>query len=411
MYKWHGKKLLILGATKLMEQIIDVGQKYGATVYVVDYSPTSPAKKSADFAFLADATDVDTIVALIKEHQIDGVITGFADSLLPAYYEICTKANLPCYLTPKQIEFTTNKKLFREYCKKFEIPNVKEFEDENFTYPILVKPVDNSGSRGISICNNLEEYNKAVEGALRFSKSKNILVEEYVNHNEATIFYIFVEGKSYFSLMADRNVVEVKDGYIKLPNGYVFPSPHTHKSYTALHDKFAQMFDELEIKNGIMFIQCFVDDEGQCIPYEPGFRITASLEHLITEKVCDYSSMAMLINFALTNSMTIATQDLSQISPFIAEQAYNITCLINPGKIYKIQGLEEIVADENVLGYFQSYLIGDELAEDQYGKLSQIFLRIIFYGNSKKYNEFTQKINKKLEVLTQDGENLFLKNF
>ncbi len=410
MYNWRGKKLLILGATKLMEQIIDIGRAYGAKVYVVDYNVDSPAKKSADYAFLADATDVDTIVDLIKKHQIDGVITGFADSLLPAYYEICTKAKLPCYLTPKHIEFTTNKKMFREYCKKFHIPNVKEYTKENVQFPLIVKPVDNSGSRGISLCNDYDEYKKAVEGALSFSKSKNILIEEYVHYKEATIFYIFVDGKYYFSLMADRNTVQVKDGYIKLPNGYTFPSPHSQTAYDALHDKFSKMFKELEIKNGIMFIQCFIDDKGLCIPYEPGFRITASLEHLVMQKSCAYSSMAMLINFALTNSMVNSPDTEGKITPFIDDEAYNLTCLIKPGKIMKIQGLKEIVSDENVLGYFQSYVVGDELPEDQYGKLSQIFLRIIFYGNEEKYAKFTQLINEKLEVLTQEGENLFLKN-
>ena len=158
MFNWKNKKLLILGATNLLGEVVKEAKQYNAHTIAIDYFENSPAKKVSDENYLINATDVNAVSELIKNKNIDGVITGFADSLLPAYNQICSKVNLPCYITEEQIKFTTDKKFFKECCAKFKIQIVKEYKkDEHIEFPVIVKPVDNSGAGGISICNNQNE--------------------------------------------------------------------------------------------------------------------------------------------------------------------------------------------------------------------------------------------------------------
>lgn len=410
MYNWQGKKLLILGATKLLCQVVSVAHKYGAKVVAIDYYENSPAKKIADESYLISTIDVDAVVNLIKEKNIDGIITGFMDSMLPYYKQICEKAQLPCYLTTdEQLKFATEKNVFKKYLADFDIPCTKEYQpDEEISFPVIIKPVDNSGARGISICNNTEEYKKGVEFALEYSKKKQYIVEQYLNCKEATAFYLFVNGKAYFTLMGDRHVAPVKDGFIKLPTGYTFPSPSTQNFIDNVHPKFEKIFKELNIENGMMFIQCFVDNDGCIIPYEPGFRLTGSLEYILLDKVCGYNPMAMMINFALTGKMTTGDEH-EKISPLNLKKCYNISCLLRPGTISKIDGIETLSKEDGIVEIFESYQVGDTLEDSVWGKLAQIGVRLFIVPEDERhYLELINKIKSNLVILDEKEQNMII---
>lgn len=410
MYNWQGKRLLILGATKLLCQVVECAHKYGAKVVAVDYFENSPAKQIADECYLISTTNIEKIVELIKEKNIDGIITGFMDSMLSYYKEICEKTGLNCYISNKeQITFTTEKQVFKDYLKEFNIPIVEDYysakDVKNF--PVIVKPVDNSGARGISICNNEDELQKGIDVALNFSKSKKYLIEKYLNYKEATVFYLFVDGTPYFTFMGDRHVSRVKDGFIKLPTGYTFPSQYSLRFEKEVHPKFVKLFKKLKIQNGMMFIQCFIDDDGNCIPYEPGFRLTGSLEYILLDEVQGYNPLAMMINYAFTGKM-YNNDEIIKINP-ITKKCYNISCLIKPGTIKEIKGIQELKKIGGIIDIFSSYEPGDTISEDAWGKLAQIGVRFfVVPKDDKDYTNIQKEIEKRLCVMSQNGENMVI---
>lgn len=408
MYFWNNKRLLVLGATKLIAEIVKEAKRYGAFVAAADYFENSPAKKIADEALLVDATDVKTLTEYVKKNHIDGILTGFADSLLPAYMELCKATGLPCYLNKEQLLFATDKAFFKKCCRECEIPVIREYSaSDKLNFPLLLKPVDNSGARGIYICKNQTEFEETQKQALSFSKSGNILIEDYLTYNEATAFYIFVEGEAYLAALADRHVTAVKDGIIRLPSGYTYPSAGTEKFVRESDPKFKQLFKKLNIRNGIMFLQGFLTESFDFIPYESGFRPTGSLEYKIFEKVHGYNSLAMLINFAFTGQMADSDM-ISRINPCFPEEAYNISCLMKPGKIAVIEGKEKLAMLPGVLDCFYSYDIGDELSAENWGRLSQIFLRIQLIGGRKNYNIVTDFLKHDFAVRDAKGNDLLI---
>ena len=184
------KRLLILGGIALSKEIVETAHSAGIDVYVTDYLPDSPAKRVADKSFMVSTTDVDAVVDLIKREHIDGVLTGYIDLLLPYYVQICRKSGLPCYATEEQIAITTDKNRFKDLCRKYSVPTVPEYSYEEVlagkaVFPVLVKPVDNSGARGIFICTNLDEFKENYEKSLAFSPSKHLLIERYMTGKEA----------------------------------------------------------------------------------------------------------------------------------------------------------------------------------------------------------------------------------
>ena len=136
-------------------------------------------------------------------------MTGFVDMLLPYYQQICERAGLPCYATMQQIEITTDKIKFKNLCRNFDVPVVEEYElsqRANFTYPLILKPIDNSGGRGVTICKNADEFDIAYSNALSFSPSKHVLIERYMTSKEVSLFYIAIDGEIHLTAMGNRYV-------------------------------------------------------------------------------------------------------------------------------------------------------------------------------------------------------------
>jgi formate-dependent phosphoribosylglycinamide formyltransferase (GAR transformylase) len=98
MCELKGKKLLVLGGNALTSDIVLKAKELGVYTIVTDWNTpdVSPAKKLADEYWMESFADSNKIVALIKEHKIDGVFTNYTDSYLPYYVEICERAGLPC---------------------------------------------------------------------------------------------------------------------------------------------------------------------------------------------------------------------------------------------------------------------------------------------------------------------------
>src|SRR5690606_25122942 len=157
----------------------------------------------------------------------------------------------------------------------FDIPVVEEYQTDtpleedtykNFRFPILLKPADNSGGKGITICKNSMDYVENYQKTLTFSKIGKVLIERYVEAPEVSICYYIQDGEFYLTAMADRHVQHFDDNLIPLPVAYTFPSNYLEEYQKDLHFKTIKMFESLGMKNGMVFIQSFVEN-GKCVFY------------------------------------------------------------------------------------------------------------------------------------------------
>ena len=407
-----GKRLLVLGGMLISCEIVRKAKEMGITVGVVDYNPISksPAKQISDEHYEVNILDVDAIVQLIKEKCFDGVIVGFNDMLLPYYAEICRKANLPAYGTKEQFETLISKDKYKSLCRQFGVPTIEEFsyDDNNIIFPVLVKPVDNSGSRGITICHNRQELKNAYESALAASKSKKVLIERYMDGREVTVFWVFKNGNYYLAALGNRHVKKNQgDDVIPLPVGYTFPSIYLPKYRKEVEANCKRMFSHIGIKNGMLFMQCKVED-GTCYVYDIGYRLTGSLEYKILERVCGYNPLEMLISYALTGDM--GEELLSQkADPEFKTPAFNVSCLSAPGTIKKIEGVEETLSFPEVEDVVIAHQPGEIITADMRGLLAQITIRILGSVPTKETLLSTmQKIENILHVISSEEKDIML---
>lgn len=351
MKEFEGKKLLILGGIRLACDIVRRAQEMGAYVVVADYNTDSPAKMIADEAVLINALDVDAIVDYCRSAHIDGVTTGFVDILLQPCYEVCQRLGLPCYLTPKMIEVSTNKAAFKEACKQYGVPvpqtyliggSISEEVYANLQYPVFVKPLDSSGSRGAAVCHNREELGNQFAEAICFSKSHNAVVEDCLSGREFLMNFIAQDGEFRMISMFDRHVTGDRGSAINYASLSFGPSKGVDFYLNEVNDNVVNMFKSLGFKDGILFLQGFFDGVGITF-YEMGCRLGGSYYDL-EDKCIGIDPIKMLINYAFTGKMT----DGIAAIPVSVGKYGNVAVCVNyllkgkEGTIKKIEGIDKI---------------------------------------------------------------------
>ena len=123
-----GKKLLIIGGAAQHCKVVEAARELEVITYVTDYLPVekAPAKQIADHYFMFNVTDIDEMVAACKAEKIDGVISTNLDICQKPYQQVCEKLGLPCFGNKKQFDILTDKKLFKEYCRKSGVDTIPE---------------------------------------------------------------------------------------------------------------------------------------------------------------------------------------------------------------------------------------------------------------------------------------------
>jgi biotin carboxylase len=406
------KRLLIMGGMQVSCEIVRKAQEMGIYTIVADYYPVdkSPAKKIADKAIEISVTDVDAVVKAIMEEKADGVFVGFNDMLLPYYAEICEKAGLPCYGTKEQFEMLINKDRYKALCRQFGIPTIPEYsiEDDIIEYPVLVKPVDSSGSRGITICHSQEELKVAIEKGRKASKTGRVLIEKYMDGREVTVFWTFQNGNYYLSALGNRHVKHNQGmDIIPMPVGYTFPSVFLSKYREEVEENCKRMFRHIGLKDGMMFMQCKVEN-GTCYVYDLGFRLTGSLEYKILERVCGYNPLEMMIQYALTGKM--GNESIASMAvPEFKTPAFNVSCLCAPGTIKEIKGIEEVMRMPEVEDVVIAHMPGETISEEMRGLLAQITVRVLgSVSNKKDLLPIMEHIDNTIHIVGEKGEELLL---
>ncbi len=415
--KFVGKKLLILGGIKLACDIVKSAQAMGAYVVVADYLDDSPAKKIADEAVLINALDVDSIVEYCRKAHIDGVTTGFVDILLQPCYEVCQRLGLPCYLTPKMIELSTNKVAFKEACKQYGVPVPQTYlvgekiNDEiyaNINYPVFVKPLDSSGSRGAGVCNNREELDMRFAEAVSYSASGNAIIEDYITGREFLLDYIAVNGEYRLFSMFDRHMTPDRSSAVNYSNISISPSKYLDDYYSKVNDKVINMFRSLGFTDGVLFLQGYSTDEKITF-FEMGCRLGGSYYN--HQRACfGFNALDMVVNCALTGKMTDEIDNIPvDVARYEGKYALDCNYLLKGSDetIAEIRGLEEIKAMPCCVELQQFHDVGYHYVKDRTVDKPIANAEIVL-PSREEIIEKVNYINKTFDVLNERGESLLI---
>lgn len=178
------KKLMILGGSRYAIPVIETAHKLGLYVITCDYLPSNPAHKVSDEYVNVSIIDKEATLAAAQKLKIDGIISFACDPGVVTAAYVAEKMGLPFQGPYKSVEILQDKGLFRQFLAEndFNVPHAKRYTDKNapfgdidfFTWPVIVKPVDSAGSKGITMVSTPEQLPRAIEAALQCSIGREI---------------------------------------------------------------------------------------------------------------------------------------------------------------------------------------------------------------------------------------------
>lgn len=419
MYKHlQGKTLLVMDRTSLAACAVIRAKEMGIRTVVANFYKTedSPSKQVADVAIDIDISDTDAMVKLIREYNVDGIFVGWTDSHLPFYAKICEAAGLPCCGTVEQFDIVSNdKRKFKEECLKYGVPtpdvyhldiNFKREDLDKIVYPVMVKPADGSGGRGIMKCSNEAELVAYYKELYDSSASKKIVCERYMqSENEIFIHYTVQDGYCSLSSSFLKYKVNAEKSTAASCLFHMF-SPKFLEDYKKdVEPKVINMIQGLGIKYGNIMFQGF-EENGKLYFHESGLRMGGEQFYVFAEKLNEISSLELMIEFALTGKMTlydVKTQDNYKFSKYCC----NYYVPLKPGKICSIEGVDEINAMPQLLQNRQFKFVGDEISATS--SLDRVIFRLHVMDDTKEaFANTLCKISDTIKILDENGNDMQL---
>ena len=279
------KRIMMLGGSYFQASAIKRAKELGYYVITCDYLPDNPGHKYADEYHNVSTIDKEGVLKLAKELKIDGILAYASDVSVSTAAYVSEQLGLPSNsLTTTKI--LSRKDLFKNFLREnqFFVPQSGSFTDYESAYEfakklnkkMLVKPVDASGCKGITIIDHIDDFEKAYQEAYEYSISKIIIVEEFIEKKgyQYTGDGLIVDGKLIYMGMSKEHFD--KSGNM-VPVGESFPAYLSPDIHNAVCDECQRIFDLLDFKFGTVNLEFFVTQDDKIMILEIGPRSGGNL--------------------------------------------------------------------------------------------------------------------------------------
>lgn len=270
------KKLMILGGSRYAIPVIQTAKKLGIYTITCDYLPENPAHKVSDEYVNVSIIDKEATLAAAQRLQIDGIVSFGCDPGVVTAAYVAEKMGLPFQGPYKSVEILQDKGLFRQFLTEngFNVPHAKRYTDKNapfadidfFTWPVIVKPVDSAGSKGVTKVDTPEALPAAIETAVGGSHNGGFIIEDFLTfegyHSSADPFTVNgkLEFVSYSDQLFDK---DAENPYT--PAFIIWPSTMKQAHQDDLTEQTQRLMTLLNMKTGIYNIETCVGSDGK--PY------------------------------------------------------------------------------------------------------------------------------------------------
>lgn len=277
------KKILLLGGSEAQLISINKAKDLGYYTIVCDYLPDNPGQFIADAFYQVSTTDKEAILDIARKENIDGIVAYSSDPAAPTAAYVANKMNLPG-MDYDVVRHFCEKQLFREFLKKnnFNVPNSRKIEipyDESkidlseFSFPVIVKPTDSSGSKGITVLNDSSKITEALQYAANYSRNKTLIIEEFIvrdhpNVIEAEIFVINGEVTSWGLINSIRDTTSNP----LLPAGYSYPLEITEERKRIVKTEISRLVTAAGNPSGAFNIEMIIDKNNRLFFLDAGPR-------------------------------------------------------------------------------------------------------------------------------------------
>lgn len=307
---------MLLGGLRYLLPVIDAAHHLGCHVITCDYLPGNIAHKYSDEYHNVSILDKEAVLSLARELKIDGIMSFAVDPGVVTAAYVADKMGLPQAGPYESVCILQNKERFRSFLESngFNVPKSRGFsmyeeayaDRDYFTWPVIVKPVDSAGSKGVSRVDTPEDLKAAFDNAKSHSFSDKVIIEEFIEKegcsSDSDCFSVDGELK-FVSFSAQRFDDSASNPYT--PAAYSWPSTMTREQESELTSELQRLITLLGMRTSIYNVETRVGRNGKCYIMEVSPRgggnrlaemlrmatgvdmITAAVKGALGEKVTD----------------------------------------------------------------------------------------------------------------------------
>jgi len=404
------KKLLMIGGYAYADHLKKYKAETGFKVIAVGRSLDSREEGLTDNHYYVDRTDVQGIIDVVKKESVDGIFVGSSEAYVNIAIDVCEQTGARFYVERKQWGIVSNKAKFKEFARLSGFPVIPEYklsfnptqeELSALEFPVMIKPVDSSGARGLNPCYRLEDFMPLYEEALRWSPSKNVIVESLITGaQDICVCYTIQDGESTLSYAFSKDVVRSEKNYVSLPLFHLYPSRFIEQYRKEADDAAKQMIHRMGLKNGTINLQGFYKD-NHFFFYEAGYRMGGAQAYILTEYMNGSNVLNYMINYVLTGSMSDERLSSREDANF-PYPCCNYYVELKAGTIGHIEGIEEVKAMNYVLNVTQMCHEGDVIFETN--EIGRAIYRIHVVGkNMEELAHNLVSISQTLRIISKEG--------
>ena len=260
------KKLMLLGGMRYLVPVIEAAHKLGVYVITCDYLPNNIAHKYSDEYCNVSILEKEKVLEKAKELKIDGILSFACDPGVVTAAYVAEKMGLPSSGPYESVEILQNKGKFRKFLTEnnFTVPVAKQYTDietalndiEMFNWPVIVKPTDSAGSKGVTKVIEKNKLEDAINYALKFSHSNEFIIEDFLEKvgDSSDCDSFSIDGKLKFvSFSAQKFDENCENPYT--PAAYTWPTSISKKHQKELTNEIQRLLNLLNMKSSIYNIE------------------------------------------------------------------------------------------------------------------------------------------------------------
>jgi len=362
------KKVIVLaGGNDQIELIKGLRKRYKEIeIILVDFAEKVRAAEYADKHYVISTMDKAAVLDLAKKENVDLILCACGDQPLTTMAYVSEQLKLNCYLTYQQSQNLTNKLFMKDIMVKNNIPTSRYFKINNpdlvktvnLDYPLVVKPVDNNGSKGVVKVQTYNDLKEAVNEACAYSLSGDVIIEEFKKGEELSVeAFINKEGQGNI-VIATKNI-KIRDNnnrFTILRNQYIYQL--TNEIQSKIIKIINQISESFQLYNSPLLLQLIVNnDEVNVIEFSA--RTGGGSKLVLVKELTGVDIIDNLIDITEGNVPNV------EPSP---KNIHAAVCYLytKPGKVIEIKNFEQLKQEGVVVDTFYYKTFGTEIRASQY---------------------------------------------
>lgn len=282
------KTALIFGVGPLQDSIIGRAKKMGLYTVGIDPAKDAVCRDAVDAFEVVGGQDFESTCAVVEKYGIDAIVTAATDKPLVMMARIAEKYGFPFY-SVETAQWSTDKYQMKQRFMEGGVPCAKGrlvksvSEVEDFEFPVIVKPRDNSGSRGVKLCRSKAELEASMSEAFEVSKLDTVLVEEFIEGPEYSIEGLHYDGKSEVIQFTEKKTTEFP---YNVELGHIQPANISEENQQKIREIVVKIGKALHFENCPSHTELKINERGifviETSPRLGGDYITSTLTPLST---------------------------------------------------------------------------------------------------------------------------------